>query len=164
MWQLTSVTWWELIVRAGIVYVFLLVLLRVTGKRQIGQLSPFDLVLLLVLSNAVQNAMNGGENSVLGGLISAGTLITVNYAIGWATYKNKKIEALVEGRPEILIHNGKLFTQVMDKQRLTHHELDSALRAAGCSCVEEVHFAILENDGKVTVQPRNKTGTYGPRG
>jgi len=164
MWQLTSVTWWELIVRAGIVYVFLLVLLRVTGKRQIGQLSPFDLVLLLVLSNAVQNAMNGGENSVLGGLISAGTLIAVNYAIGWATYKNKKIEALVEGRPEILIHNGKLFTQVMDKQRLTHHELDSALRAAGCSCVEEVHFAILENDGKVAVQPRNKTGTYGPRG
>ena len=150
--------------RAGIVYVFLLVLLRVTGKRQIGQLSPFDLVLLLVLSNAVQNAMNGGENSVLGGLISAGTLIAVNYAIGWATYKNKKIEALVEGRPEILIHNGKLFTQVMDKQRLTHHELDSALRAAGCSCVEEVHFAILENDGKVTVQPRNKAGAYGPRG
>jgi len=158
MWQLTSVTWWELILRAGIVYVFLLILLRLTGKRQIGQLSPFDLVLLLVLSNAVQNAMNGGENSVTGGLISAGTLIVVNYAVGWATYKSKKIETLVEGSPEVLIHNGKLFTKVMDKQRLTHHELDSALRQAGCACVEEVHFAILENDGRITVQPRSKAG------
>jgi uncharacterized membrane protein YcaP (DUF421 family) len=154
MWQLTAVTWWELILRAAIVYAFLLILLRVTGKRQIGQLSPFDLVLLLVLSNAVQNAMNGGDNSVVGGLISAGTLVALNYTLGWATYRNKKVEELVEGRPEVLIHNGKLFADVLARQRLTHHELNSALRRAGCACVEEVHVAILENDGQITVQPR----------
>src|SRR5436853_5152226 len=114
MWNM-SLVWWEFVLRGIIIYVFLIGLLRLTGKRQIGQLSPFDLVLLLVLSNAVQNAMNGGENSVTGGLISAGTLIVVNYAVGWATYKNKKIETLVEGSPEVLIHNGKLFTKVMDK-------------------------------------------------
>jgi uncharacterized membrane protein YcaP (DUF421 family) len=163
MWQLTSVTWWELIIRAGIIYAFLLITLRLSGKRQIGQMSPFDLVLLLVLSNAVQNAMNGGENSLSGGLILATTLIGLNYAMGWATYKNKKIEALVEGRPEILIHNGRLFTHAMDKQMLTHNELESALHAAGCSGVEDVRFAVLENNGKITVQPRDKTSTGGQR-
>ena len=157
MWH-TTVGWGELVLRAAIIYAFLQVLLRLTGKRQVGQLSPFDLVLLLVLSNAVQNAMNGGDNSVLAGIISAGTLVVLNYVIGWATYKSKKIEALVEGRPEVLIHNGKLFVQVLERQKLTHHELNSALRAAGCSCVEEVRFAILENDGQITVQARTKSG------
>lgn len=156
MWTLSTVTWWELILRAAIIYLFLLIILRVSGKRQIGQLSPFDLVLLLVLSNAVQNSINGGDNSLVGGVISAITLIGLNYLVGLATYKSKKLEALVEGRPEVLIHNGVLFTQVLDRQKLTHHELNSALRAAGCACIEEVHFAILENDGQITVQPKPK--------
>lgn len=89
-----------------IVYIFLIMLLRLTGKRQIGQMAPFDLVLLLVLSNAVQNAMNGGDNSVLSGIISAVTLVAVNWLVGLLTYKSKRMEALVEGRPEVLIHNG----------------------------------------------------------
>ncbi len=157
MWTLSTVTWWELILRAAIIYFFLLILLRVSGKRQVGQLSPFDLVLLLVLSNAVQNAINGGDNSVLGGVISAIALVSLNYLVGLATYRSKKVEALVEGRPEVLIHNGVLFTQVMDRQKLTHHELNAALRAAGCACIQEVHFAILENDGQITVQGKVKT-------
>ena len=158
MWTL-GVEWWVLILRAVIVYVFLLVLLRITGKRQVGQLAPFDLVLLLVLSNAVQNAMNGGDNSVLGGLISAVTLVAINYAVGRATYKSKKLEALIEGRPEVLIHNGKLFTDVMEREQLTHHELNAALRAAGCASVEDVHYALLENNGQISVQLRkNQTG------
>src|SRR6266481_1356497 len=99
MWNL-SLPWWEFIIRGLIVYAFLLVLLRLTGKRQIGQMAPFDLVLLLVLSNAVQNAMNGGDNSVLAGIVSACTLVLVNYLVGLAAYRNKKLEALVEGRPE----------------------------------------------------------------
>lgn len=156
MWHLTTVTWWELILRAAVVYLFLLILLRVTGKRQVGQLSPFDLVLLLVLSNAVQNSINGGDNSVTGGVISAVTLVALNYLMGLATFKSKKVEALVEGRPEVLIHNGVLFTQILERQKLTHHELNSALRAAGCGCIEEVHFAILENDGQITVQGKNR--------
>lgn len=161
MWHL-SVSTGELVFRAIIVYVFLIVILRITGKRQIGQLSPFDLVLLLVLSNAVQNAMNGGDNSIVAGGISAATLVTLNYFVGLATYKSKRIEALVEGRPEVLIHNGTLFQEVMQRQRLTHHELNSALRGAGCACVEEVHFAILENDGQITVQPKNRSNSPAP--
>src|SRR5437899_1443851 len=104
MWH-SILPWWEFILRGIIIYLFLLVLLRVTGKRQVGQLAPFDLVLLLVLSNAVQNAMNGGDNSVQAGVISALTLVALNYAMGYATYRSKRIEALIEGRPQVLIHN-----------------------------------------------------------
>src|SRR5437764_6998973 len=97
-----SIHWWELIFRSVLVYVFLIVILRVTGKRQVGQLAPFDLVLLLVLSNAVQNAMNGGDNSITGGVISATTLVVVNGIVGRITYKSKKLEKLIEGRQEIM--------------------------------------------------------------
>src|SRR2546427_6595862 len=148
--------WWEFIARGLIIYVFLLLTLRLTGKRQFGQLSPFDLVLLLVLSNSVQNAMNGGDNSITGGMISATTLILANGIVGRITYKSKKLEQLIEGRPEILIHNGRLFTEIMEREKLTHHELNAALRAAGCACIEEVHFAILENNGVISVQPRTE--------
>src|SRR5512135_3403506 len=151
MWQ-PELHWWEFVVRGLVVYAFLLVLLRFTGKRQVGQLSPFDLVLLLVLSNAVQNAMNGGDNSVLAGIILASVLVLLNFLVGLATYRSKPLEALVEGRPELLIHNGKLFAEIMEREKLTHHELNAALRAAGCASVEEVHYAILENNGQISVQ------------
>src|SRR5215510_5811109 len=122
MWTLV-VPVWELVFRAAVVYAFLLVLLRFTGKRQIGQLAPFDLVLLLVLSNAVQNSMNAGDNSLVGGLISAATLVALNYGVGFATFRNKRLETLIEGRPEIIIHNGHVFEDVMKSAKLTHHEL-----------------------------------------
>ena len=153
MWHL-AVAWWEFILRGVIVYIFLIVLLRFTGKRQVGQLAPFDLVLLLVLSNAVQNSMNGGDNSLIGGLISASTLVGVNFLVGLAAYRNKKVEAIVEGRPQVLIHNGRLYEDVMKSAKLTHHELDAALRQSGCACVEDVHMAFLENNGSISVVPR----------
>jgi uncharacterized membrane protein YcaP (DUF421 family) len=155
MWNMT-VGWLELIVRSGIVYVFLLVLLRMTGKRQIGQLAPFDLVLLLVLSNAVQNSMNGGDNSVIGGLISATTLVGLNFLVSEATFRNKRLEAIIEGRPQLLIHNGQVFDDVIRRAHLTQHELHAALRQAGCSCTEEVHTAVLENSGTISVVPMKR--------
>lgn len=151
MWTM-SVPWWGLIVRSLIVYGFLLILLRITGKRQVGQLAPFDLVLLLVLSNAVQNAMNGGDNSVQAGIISAFTLVAINYLIGYATYRSKRLEALIEGRPQLLIHNGKLYRDVMEQQRLTQHELDAALRRQSVSDIAHVRIAMIENNGEITVQ------------
>src|ERR1051326_3927004 len=122
MWH-SALPWWEFILRGLIIYVFLLVLLRLTGKRQVGQLAPFDLVLLLVLSNAVQNAMNGGDNSITGGMISAGTLVAMNALVAGLTFNNKTIEGLVEGRPEVLIHNGKLYVEALQHEKITHHEL-----------------------------------------
>jgi uncharacterized membrane protein YcaP (DUF421 family) len=143
--------WWEFIVRAIVVYVFLLVILRITGKRQVGQLAPFDLVLLLVLSNAVQNSMNGGDNSVTGGVILASTLVALNYIVAFATYRSKTLERIIEGRPVLLIHNGHVDWKALASVQMTMHELQSSLRANGCGNPEEVHIAILENNGHVTV-------------
>jgi uncharacterized membrane protein YcaP (DUF421 family) len=153
MWHI-AVSWSELVFRAVVVYLFLLVLLRITGKRQVGQLAPFDLVLLLVLSNAVQNSMNAGDNSLVGGLILATTLVGLNFLVGLVTYRSKRLEAIIEGRPQVLVHSGKLFEEVMRGAKLTHHELNAALRQAGCSCVEEVKCAILENNGSISVIAR----------
>jgi uncharacterized membrane protein YcaP (DUF421 family) len=149
-----SIPWWEFIVRCLLVYVFLILILRMTGKRQVGQLAPFDLVLLLVLSNAVQNSMTGGDNSLVGGLIAAATLIGLNFLVSIATFRSKKLEKLIEGRPQVLIHNGQLFEDVLADAKITHHELNAAIREAGCSCVDDVHYAILENNGVVTVSER----------
>ncbi len=155
MWH-PSLPYWEFIVRGVAVYLFLLVLLRVTGKRQVGQLSPFDLVLLLVLSNAVQNSMNGGDNSLVGGMVSAATLVALNFVLGLVTARSKKIEAFVEGRPQVLIHNGQLFEDVLASTQMTHHEVQAALRHAGCATVNEVRMAVLEINGSISVIKRDK--------
>lgn len=150
MWE-TSVPWSELVLRAVLVYVLVLMLLRLTGKRQVGQLAPFDLVLLLILSNAVQNSMNGGDNSFTAGAILAATLIAINNLVGFATYQSKWLESLVEGRPRVLIHNGQLYEDVLRSERLTHHELMAALRDEKCTGIEQVHLAVLENNGQISV-------------
>ena len=147
-----SLPWWEFVARAAIVYAFLVLLLRLTGKRQVGQLAPFDLVLLLVLSNAVQNSMNGGDNSLLGGLISAGTLVALNWLVSVATFRNRRLEEIVDGRPQVLVHDGKVFRDVMEREKLSQSELDTALRLAGCPDLAEVKFAVLENNGQISVQ------------
>jgi uncharacterized membrane protein YcaP (DUF421 family) len=157
MWNL-SLPWWEFVLRGLIVYVFLMVILRITGKRQTGQLAPFDLILLLVLSNAVQNSMNGGDNTVLGGLISASTLIGLHYVVAFVTFKNKHLEAWIEGTPRIIVHNGVPNEAVMRREFLTHHELAAALRAAGCHDIQHVHLATLENNGQITVSLRPADG------
>lgn len=148
-----AIPWWEFIVRAIIIYFFLLITLRLSGKRQIGQLAPFDLILLLVLSNSVQNSMNGGDNSLVGGVISALTLICLNYGIAYLTYKSKKIENIIEGQPKIIIDNGKVIRHIMESEQLTQHELDSAIRQSGYASIEEVRFAVLENNGAISVIP-----------
>lgn len=155
MWAL-SLPWWEFVVRGLIVYIFMLFILRLTGRRQIGQMSPFDLVLLLVLSNAVQNSMNGGDNSVLAGIILSITLIGLNSLIAWVTYRSKKIENLIEGKPQILIHNGHVYEDVMSHEKLTHQELEAALRREGVATIADVHFAILETNGDISVRSKSQ--------
>jgi uncharacterized membrane protein YcaP (DUF421 family) len=155
MWGIT-LSWWEFVIRAVVVYFFLLIGLRLSGKRQISQMAPFDLVLLLILSNAVQNSMNGGDNSITAGLILATTLITVNSILGWITYRCPHLETVIEGKPMILIHDGKIDRSSMRDANMTTHELETALRAAGCSSPSEVRFAVLENNGKVSIIPKPK--------
>jgi uncharacterized membrane protein YcaP (DUF421 family) len=151
MFQL-MIPWWELIIRAVIVYAALVLLVRLTGKRQIGQLSPFDLILLLILSESVQNAMTAGENSVTGGIILAATLVTLNFLVGIITFRSDKAERVIQGHPEILVRDGKIIKPVMIKAKISQQELESALREAGFFNIEDVKMAILEDTGRVSVQ------------
>nr|WP_211229088.1 YetF domain-containing protein [Geothrix fermentans] len=150
MWRLTQ-PWWEFVLRALLVYGFLMVGLRLTGKRQVGQLAPFDFVMLLVLSNAVQNSMNAGDNTVLGGFILVATLLALNALMGWWTWRSKRAETLLEGRPQILVHNGVLDEAVLASERITRHELMAAVRQAGVSDVADIRVAILETNGRINV-------------
>ena len=154
MWRMTQ-PWWEFVLRGLLVYGSLLVLLRLSGKRQVGQLAPFDLVLLLVLSNAVQNSMNAGDNTVGAGLILVMTLVALNGALGWLTARSKKLEAFIDGSPEILIHNGVAQEAVLRRTRISRHELMSAIRQVGLSEIDQVRVASLENNGRINVIPRN---------
>lgn len=147
-----SVPWWELILRAVVVYLALILFIRLTGKRQIGEISPFDLILLLILSESVQSSLVAGDESLVGGLIVAGTLLLLNSAIGRITYKSRKAEDIIDGGPEILIHNGKVLEHVSKKARITEQELMSTLRKSGFFKLEDVKLAILEDDGTVSAQ------------
>ena len=110
MWALTEASGWELVLRALLVYAAVLLLLRLGGKREIGQMAPFDLVLLLLVSNAVQNAMNAGDNSLTAGLILAVSLVVINYLIGLGVARSKRFATIVEGEPQLLVRDGLLCT------------------------------------------------------
>ena len=148
---ITTQPWWEFVLRALLVYGFLLLVLRLTGKRQVGQLSPFDFVLLLVLSNAVQNSMNGGDNSITAGFVLVLTLLGVNALMGWLTYRSKRVELLVEGRPLILVHDGAVIEPAVRREQISRHELMAAIRQAGLTELGEVRVAILEANGRINV-------------
>jgi uncharacterized membrane protein YcaP (DUF421 family) len=159
MWQM-SLPWWEFVIRAILVYAFLTVILRLTGKRQMGHLAPFDLILLLVLSNAVQNAMNGGDNSVAAGVISATTLVALNYLVSLATFRDRRLARLIEGKPLILIREGKIDHHARRAAMLTLEELHAALRAEDVRGPEHVRHAFLENTGELTVVPMQGTAAH----
>jgi uncharacterized membrane protein YcaP (DUF421 family) len=141
---------WALVVRAVVVYVFMGIALRVAGRRELGQMTTFDLVLLLVLANAVQNSINAGDNSLGGGLISAVTLLVINFAVGEATYRWRWFERLVQGPPRPLVRNGKIVLHNMKRERVTLEELRSALRKQGIDGVSQCKQAVLESDGTLT--------------
>jgi uncharacterized membrane protein YcaP (DUF421 family) len=153
MWSMTM-NWWELIGRGLLVYFFLILLLRSTGKRQIGQMSPFDLVLLMVLSNAVQNSMSGGDNSVTAGLILAVTLVAANWIVGKVTSSSKIVEQLIDGDPQVLFHDGKVYEKILKDSQITRQELIAAVHKAGYADLDAIRAAILENDGTISVIPK----------
>lgn len=141
----------EMIVRALIVYLFLLVALRLTGKRQISESSPFDFVLLLIVADGVQNSMSGGDESLQGGLITAATLFAIDHLIGIISFKNKKAANIIDGIPQVLIYNGKINDKLVKKEKMTKHEIDESLRQEGCTRLDQVKLAVLENNGSISV-------------
>lgn len=146
-----SVPWWEFVLRGVVVYAFLFAALRLTGKRQVGQLAPFDLILLLILSNAVQNSMNAGDNSLVGGLISAATLIAINWLVAYITYKSPRAERWFEGESLTLVENGRIVVPTVADEHITERELMTALRLNGAFKLDDIRSATLETNGHVSV-------------
>jgi uncharacterized membrane protein YcaP (DUF421 family) len=144
----------EKILRPIIVYVFLIVGLRLSGKRELAQLNPFDLIVLLTLSNTVQNAIIGNDNSVSGGLIGAASLLAVNYLVVRFLYDHRKIDQLVEGSPDILIENGKVDERKLKRELITKEELAAAARKQGFDSLSEVNQCVLESGGTLTFRAK----------
>jgi uncharacterized membrane protein YcaP (DUF421 family) len=141
----------ELIFRVALVYAGVFLLLRIVGKRHVGELAPFDLVVLLILSECVQNALIGDDKSVTGGLIAAATLFGINQVVGRISWRNKRAERLLEGTPRVLVRHGRVLKQVLAEEQITHSELLEALRREGCSSLSKVRYAILEPSGDITI-------------
>jgi len=140
----------EKIIRPILVYLFLIVGLRLAGKRELAQLNPFDLVVLLTLSNTVQNAIIGNDNSVLGGVIGATTLLVVNYVVVRFFYTHDKLDHLIEGDPDVLVENGQLKEARLKKELITRTELEAAARRQGFASLEECERAVLEPGGTIS--------------
>jgi uncharacterized membrane protein YcaP (DUF421 family) len=140
----------EKILRPIIVYIFLIVGLRLSGKRELAQLNPFDLIVLLTLSNTVQNAIIGDDNSVTGGIIGAASLLAINYLVVRFLYDHRKIEQIVEGKADILVEDGKVYEHKLKKELITREELAAAARKQGFETLSEVRQCILEPGGTLT--------------
>lgn len=147
----------EKVVRSILVYFFLLVALRLGGKRELGQMNGFDLVVLLMLSNAVQNAIIGTDNSVLGGMIGASALLVTNYFVVRLAYRIPKVQRLVEGKPTLLVSNGQIIAENLIAEVITETELQISLRRQGFDRLSEVKAAILETSGTLTVDRQDTT-------
>jgi|SRR6202047_2798251 uncharacterized membrane protein YcaP (DUF421 family) len=140
----------EKILRPIIVYIFLIVGLRLSGKRELVQLNPFDLVVLLTLSNTVQNAIIGDDNSVTGGILGATSLLVINYLVVRFLYDHRKLDQLVEGSSDVLIEDGKVRTQHLKKELITMEQLSAAARKQGFGSLSEVQQCVLEPGGTLT--------------
>jgi len=144
----------EKVLRAVLVYAFLVVGLRLAGKRELAQLNPFDLVVLLTISNTVQNAIIGDDNSVTGGIIGAGTLLLVNLVVVRFLYAHERLDRLIEGAPDLLIENGRVNAARLKRETITVGELETAARKQGFASLDDVDRAVLEPGGGITFVAR----------
>lgn len=144
----------EKILRPAVIYLFLVVGLRLSGKRELVQLNPFDLVVLLTLSNTVQNAIIGDDNSVTGGIIGATSLLVINYLVVRFLYGHHKLDEVIEGRADVLIEEGKVNTRHLKRELITMSQLAAAARKQGFDSLAEVHQCILEPGGTLTFLAR----------
>ncbi len=148
-----AMPWWEFIARAAIVYIALMLMVRISGKRTIGQFTPFDLLVVMLLSEGVSNSLVGEDNSVAGGLIVAGTLIALNLAMAMASARSKKLETLIEGSPVLIARDGQVFHQVLKREHIGQGDLEKTLRENDCE-LQDMRCAFLEIDGSISIMKR----------
>lgn len=145
----------EVALRTAVVYTFLVIALRVGGKREIGQLSILDLIVLLVISDAVQNSMVGENTTLWSGLVAASTLLVLDKSLKLLAQRSRRVQRVLEGEPRLLIRNGKLLERAMREEGIDRQEIETAVRSHGLADVGDVDFAVLERDGTISVVPRD---------
>jgi uncharacterized membrane protein YcaP (DUF421 family) len=143
-----------IVVRTLVVYLFVLAAFRVSGKREVGQLTPVDFALILLIANAVQNAMVGPDTSLAGGLVAAGVLVATNLVLGRLASRNRKVERLLRGQARILVNRGHVHEDALRTESISHEELLQALRENGCATLADCRLAVLEVDGSISVIPQ----------
>lgn len=141
----------DIVFRAASVYVFILLAIRLTGKKEISQLSITDFVLIILVSNAVQNSMVGADNSLVGGLVAAVVLFAIDYGLKALTYRNKKIRKWVEGEPVMLVYKGKKVMRNLESEKISIDELETAARAHGIADISQIDLAVLETNGTISI-------------
>ncbi|NOT47365.1 MAG: DUF421 domain-containing protein [Acidobacteria bacterium] len=151
-----TATWPEKIIRPIVVYASLVVLLRIFGRRELAQLNPFDLVVILSLSNTVQNAIIGQDNSLIGGLVGAIALLLINYFFAWVKFKFRTVEKLAEGNTVKLMENSRIHHKAVRREMMTDTDLASIVHEAGFDCVEDVEKIVLDPNGKFLVEGKDE--------
>ena len=154
----------EVVLRVAIVYLFLVVVLRISGKREVGQMSILELIVVLLISDAVQNSMVGDNTTVWAGPVAVLTLLGLDYALAWLTRRSKKVRVAIEGEPRLLVRDGRVLRKALREENLGVDEVETAVRAHGVARIEEVQLAVLETDGSISVIPKpdspaNERGT-----
>jgi uncharacterized membrane protein YcaP (DUF421 family) len=145
----------EIVLRTAIVYVFLVVVLRLSGKREVGQLSILELIVILVISDAVQNSMVGENTTVYGGLVAVLTLLGLDKGISLLTDRSKRVRRALEGEPRLLVRDGHLLERALREEKIPADDVRAAVRAHGLARVEDVRLAVLETDGSISVIPKD---------
>lgn len=145
--------WWEFVLRGVAVYVAVLFLIRIVGKRTVGQYTPFDLVVVVLLGTAVQNSLIGDDISLPGGLLIAATLLGMNSVVGAIGARSRLFDTIVEGAPVVLARDGQVFDRQLRRQAISEEDFRAALRKADCE-LAQVRIAMLENSGEITILKR----------
>ena len=150
--------WWEFIVRGAIVFAVLLVMVRLSGKRTVGQFTPFDLVVVMLLAEAVTGSLTGGDESLTGGLIAAVTLILLDIGLAVASSRSKSIDKVMQGEPVLVGRDGVIYKEVLKREKVPEDDLVKALREHDCA-LENMRMAVLEADGQISILKRDKPVT-----
>ena len=146
----------DIVLRASAIFILLYVLLRLYGKRQLGQMTPFEFVALVVIGDFVQQAITHNDFSVTGGVLAVATFGFWSLVLGWVSYRSDTMRRLLEGQPRILIQDGKLLDKILERDKITEAEVLSEMRLAGISKLDEVEWGILEPSGKISFLKRSK--------
>ena len=149
----------EKIIRSLVIYAFLVIILRIGGRRELGQLNAFDLVVLLTLSNTVQNAIIGDDNSLLGGMLGATVLVFANLLVVRFLFTHQRIERAVEGEPVVLVRDGRIVRENLNRELITEEELMAAIHRQGVASIQDCERVILETSGVITVLARQPTAS-----